>query len=314
VPRTSKVDQAFYEVIEVYDIDGISKISGLVIADFTLSSYKNGVLDATLTWAATEIGSTGDYLFTLAAGYESKGYWTSYFYVEETETMHRTDIEVRTNDIDTVAASLAATTGSEAVTFTLLDTGNSNVAIPDALINVFGSDGSTLITYGRTDSAGQLDVTLDSDDYIARMFKPGVSFTATAFTVAEGGGAVALTGVGVAISAPADPSLCRIYSDFLAQDGTALADFKVTVANLYQPDTSSGLAVVEKYTEYLTDAAGHLEFDVVQGTRIRVAFLKTKLTREFVVPNEPVSNLLTLFGDATDAFQVVKTFNVVKAV
>jgi len=43
----------------------------------------------------------------------------------------------------------------------------------------------------------------------------------------------------------------------------------------------------------------------VRGSRVKVAFITTPLTREFVVPDKPVESLLTVFGAATDAFQVV---------
>jgi hypothetical protein len=55
-----------------------------------------------------------------------------------------------------------------------------------------------------------------------------------------------------------------------------------------------------------SDVNGHVEFDMVQGTRIRVNFITTRVSRDLDVPQQPSANVLTLIGNKKDAFAVVK--------
>jgi len=313
--RTTKTGDAFYEVISVFDFDGVSRLSGLTQSDFTVSFYKDGVAQ-TITSTIAEIGSTGEYLLTVADGFSSKGFWIVSTYLGETEDTFRTDIEVRSQDIDAVytlvgTIDAAAITGLESVVLTAVDTNNSDAPIQGMLVNIWNSTSTTLLTYATTDSLGQISFSIDAGDYVAKCFKAGVSVSDQDITVASSSSSVqnfTISAQSVAVSAPSSPNLCRLYADFIDQAGSAVSGFKVTVTNLFseQSASSSGLSIVGNSNTYESNSLGHVEFDVVIGAKIQIALVGTGLTREITVPDQATGNILTLLGDASDPFTVVE--------
>jgi hypothetical protein len=195
----------------------------------------------------------------------------------------------------------------ELVTITLLDTAHGDVPVPDALVNVYDSTGAVFVTSQRTDVSGEASFTLAADTYVIRPYKPGLVASEESLVVADTGGLTPQAfDVGVentVVSPPASPTLCRLYADFVTQGGEPLEQFKLQVENLFSP---ASLGVMGGSDVHETNASGHVEFDLVRGAHVRVAFLTTPLTRDFVVPDVPVADLLTVFGDASDAFQIVK--------
>jgi len=309
--RTSKVGEAFCDVLTVFDFDGVSTVSGQTTGDFTLRFSKNSVPMPGVAYTIQELGTTGDYVVDVPAGFPSVGLWVVTVVVAYNGSTWRSAVEVRVRDIDGVYdVIVAGGSGVETVNLTVEDGANGNVPIPDILVNIYDATGVTLVTFGRTDASGGLQVLLDGGSYVLRLYKPGVSCDETTVVVANTGGvtaqAVTVVCASILIAPPAAPTLCRMYADFVTQDGLPFFQFKLQVENLFDPANPSGLAVIESVRGYSTDSNGHVEFDIVRGSRIRVAFVTTPLTREFVVPDKPVESLLTVFGAATDAFQVVK--------
>lgn len=305
--RTSKVGEAYYDTLTVFDFDLISTVPGQVQSDFTVSFYRDGNSVPAPAHTITEIGSSGVYALEVPGGFSSTGVWAISAFVEYNGSTWGSSVEVRTHDIDDVYdVIVAGGSGMEPVTVTVLDSANANVPVPDLLINVYDDTGTALITYGRTDSSGQLDLLLDADTYILRMFKPGVASDEETILVPAGGDSFTIYVASIIVAPPPLPTLCRLYANFLSQEGLPFEKFKLQVHNLFDPNSSSGLAVVDSVRAHETDSNGHVEFDVVRGARVKVVFITTPMSREFLVPDAPTANLLTLFGSATDAFRVVK--------
>jgi hypothetical protein len=289
-------------VIPVYDFDETSKISGQADTDFSVSFYHEGV-EESLDFTITEIGTTGDYLLEIADGFPDTGFWVINVQIDFNLSFWRTDVEVHAHDIDDVFLLISANIGSEPVTIHVVD--QSDQDLPDVLVNIFNSSG-TFLTSGRTDADGVLETTLDPGDYVIRLFSRGISFDIEEITVPEGGGEFEITGNIVGVSPPSDPQLCRLFADFVDLAGEAVEGFRIRVSNLFDPSADEGLAVVEGVEDHESDEDGHIEFDVVKGARLRVAFIGTKLVRTFTVPDESTANLLELMGQNTDNFAVVK--------
>jgi hypothetical protein len=309
--RTAKLNEAFYSILTVFDLDGTTPVSGQTISDFTVRFSLNDAPVAGVVYTITEVGTTGDYVINVPAGFPSKGLWAVTATIAYNGSTWRDEVEVRAHDIDDVYdVIVAGGSGVEQVTLTVVDTANANIPVPDALVNVYDATGAVLVTFQRTDTSGEASVLLDAGDYVIRVYKPGISCDDDTITVADTGGltpqAFTIECASVIVAPPASPMVCRLYADFITQDGLPFEQFKLKVENLYDPESSSGLAVIEAVRTYETDSNGHVEFDIVRGARVRVAFITTPLTREFVVPDKPVESLLTVFGAATDAFQVVK--------
>lgn len=186
-----------------------------------------------------------------------------------------------------------------------LDQTNGNEPSQNLLVTVFEEDGTTLVTYGRTGLSGSISVVLPPGTYILRTFKLGVTSTEETVTFSTSG--TLLFYVSTTLTAPPpSPQVCRLYANFVSLDGTPYKQFKLQIQSLFDPMAANGLAVVEKTFNVETDDAGHVEFDVVRGARIRVTFVTTPLSREIVVPNKGIENLMTAMGAATDAFRVVR--------
>jgi hypothetical protein len=302
--RQSKTGDAFTTVITVFDFDGSSRVSGQVEGDFDLEFYRDGVEVAAPSYDITEIGVTGDYLITLADGL-TKGVWTVNATVSYNNSVWRDIIEVRDLDVDAIYSMfIASGTGTETVNITVTNSAD-DLPIAGVRVNIYDDTGTAFITWGSTGANGIASFDLDSGDYLARFFKPGFYATYEEFEVTTGPMVVSVEASTVQVTAPAQPNLCRLYADFLNQGGQAVEGFRVQVTNLHRPSESSNLGVVQNVATHETDEEGHLEFDVVQGTRIKVNFITTRVNREFVVPSQPSANLLTLVGDKKDAFAIV---------
>ena len=309
--RTAKADETFYDVLTVFDFDLVSTVSGQTPADFTVRFSRNDVATPGIVFTIQEIGTTGDYALKVAAGFPITGLWVVSVEVAYNGSTWRSEVEVRAHDIDDVYdVIIAGGSGMETTNLTVIDTLHGDIPIPDVLVHVYDATGTILVTFQRTNTSGVATILLDPGTYKIRLYKPGISSAEQTVVVVDTGGTTpqdfTIEAEAVIVAPPASPMLCRLYADFITQDGLPFHQFKLSVQNLFDPMSSSGLAVIEATRQYQTDANGHIEFDVVRGTRIRVAFITTPLTREFVVPNEPVQSLLTVFGAATDAFQVVK--------
>lgn len=300
--RTAKVGEAFYDAVTVLDFDEYTPISGQHGLDFTLKFAHNGLEVTGVVYIINEVDSSGVYSVEVPDGFDAAGFWCITCWVHYNESVWQTLVEVSEHDIDDVYDLIVGTEGMEVVILHTID--NHSVSVPDALVHVYDETGTVLITFGRTDPSGLLEITLDEDDYIVRVYKPAYNFPAYDLTVPHGGGHFDIPGSSYAVDPPPSPSLCRVYADFVTMAGEPLAGFRIRVENLYDPNHSwgTGVAVMESRREYTADDNGHIEFDVVRLTRVRVAFVGTSLSRDVVIPDEAVANLTTIFGQATDNF------------
>lgn len=304
--RTVKTGEAFVDIVPVFDFDQVSRVSGQVAGDFTVAVYKDGELAVGYDPAVSEIEGTGNYAFTLADGFPDVGFYVLDIQILYNESSWRIDVEVRVHDIDSVFYVLSGGYGTEEVLLTLVDTNQDDAPIVDALVNVLSPDGDTFVTFGRTDSAGQVVFALDEGDYTLRLYSPGYAFDVEAITVADGGLVQTITGASAGVDAPSNPEACRLYAYFYSMDGAAVEGFRVKASNLYDPSSVSGMSVIEGEQTVASDADGLVQVDVVQGTRLKVSFIGTKFTRTITVPSTPTASLLTLMGQNTDAFRVVR--------
>ena len=301
--RQAKKTEAFRTVITVFDFDGTSRVSGQLTGDFEIEFLFNGA--AAPAYTIAEIGSTGDYLLEVTNGFPAKGTWTVTAVVSYNDSLWRDVVEVRDLDVDEIYAMfIASGTGTEKVTITVTD--DNNEPVPAVRINLYDDTATAFITWNTTGPNGTAIFDLDSGDYIARFFKPGFIATQEDFEVVTGPMVVSIDASVVQVSSPAQPNLCRLYADFIDQAGQPVEDFKVQVTNLHKPSDSANLGVVQRVKVYESNSDGHVEFDIVQGTRIRVNFVTTRISRNLRVPKTPSANLFTLIGDKKDAFAVVK--------
>ena len=304
--RTARRGIQFFDIFTVFEADGETPRSGETV--FAVRFTRDNTAQ-TLTYTITEVGTTGDYILEIPAGFPTNGVWSVTVVPAFNNTTWRSEVEVRDEDVDSLAGLIGTSMGAEVVNFTYEDASNGNIPIPDLLVNIYDATGAVFITFGRTNPSGIASFLIDDGDYVIRGFKPGVACSDETITVLDTGGTTPQDFTfecdSVLVAPPSSPQLCRLYADFLSFDGLPFENFKLKVENLYDP-IPEVVAVVERVRNYESDAAGHVEFDVVRGTKLRVAFETTPWVRDLEVPDKPVENLLTAMGLATDVFQVVK--------
>lgn len=174
-------------------------------------------------------------------------------------------------------------------------------AIVDAMMSIYDSTLTNLITSGRTNGNGVLAVSVPDGTYKVLGFANGYAFSAVSVTV-NGATGSTVTGTKQVISSPGSPDLCRVYLFLRDLDGSPLANAQVVAGNLFAQGTENvgGVEVTK-----LTDAQGLVYFDLVQGLRVRFSVKGTSISRIVEIPAVAQQNLMTLAGFQTDAFAQV---------
>ena len=281
--RTAKLNTAFTDTIQV----------GVTGQTVTATFYVNGALASPQpAHSVAEIGSTGLYSLAVTSGLATAGHWTVVAAAAPGSTTHYREYEVTTYTTDELYTLVSGQVGANSMTITVSDGAS---AVPGMNVNVYNSANTVFLAAGVTDASGQITFVLDAGSYKLRLYKLGIATTSADLTItADATQTTTVVVAATSVTAPTTPSVCKLFADFVKLDGTAISGMIVRVENLYQ--VTANMNVAERETKYSTSTLGHVEFDVVQGT---------KITREITVPATATSNLLTLMGAATDPFVVV---------
>ena len=116
---------------------------------------------------------------------------------------------------------------------------------------------------------------------------------------------IAVTATPLSVSPPSAAGVCRLYIFFVKLDGSPAENVRLTAANRYVT-VGSDQFVYEGENTVLSDATGLAQLDVVQGTKVRVSIHDALYVREITVPGTSSANLLTVLGETSDAFTVVR--------
>lgn len=303
--RKAKRNSGFYEIFSAYDFDGITKLSGLTVGNggLSLKVYKNDteITDQSIT--ISEFSTSGNY--SLTTTFTSKGYWVIFVNIIDSDSSQviqtqRIDIQVDTYTVDDVynatGSGEESGVGSETVTLTVSDSEGS--VIPQVAINIFNANKTAFITFGSTNTSGQRIFNLDPGIYKLTLFLFGYSFTETDLTVTDTSGltpqTLGITAETLNVVAPSAPGVCRIFGDFVLQNGSSVGGTKVSVTNLYDPSDPTGFSVVEETKIYTANATGRIQFDIVQGVRVQITIISTNVAVNVTIPNQAVANLFDI--------------------
>ena len=310
--RTTKITEDFYEILTVFELDGETPITGLSSSNFTIAVYKNGVSES-LSPTVSEIGS-GHYLITFTGGFSTKGYRMITSVCDANGILYRTDLQVTEKDIDDVYTAVVnslSSSGTKTLNITVQD--NNGAAVSGASINILNSADTAIVSFGNTDGNGLLSVSINPGTYIIKVHSPGNSFS-PATTVVDNSNSqdVTITGTTVSVTAPSDPTLCRLFADFVNSSGVPVQNFKIVVTSSFSAGENS-FAIVSGSTTHTSDVNGHIEFDAIRGATIEVVFLNSTINKIITVPDSAVANLITVMdisssssgSGAANPFQVV---------
>lgn len=169
----------------------------------------------------------------------------------------KTSVAALTNT--TISGVASGGSGAYAVTVTVKNSGA--VAIQNATVRLTqGANSYTAVT----NASGVASFSLDAATYTRSITASGYSFTPDTIVVTAAANFNA-TMTTVAVTPPADPSLCAVYGTFLAADGSPMVgaeiEFALVKANA---DGSGNLVVADTYTG-TTDANGLLNVELVRN-------------------------------------------------
>lgn len=105
---------------------------------------------------------------------------------------------------------------------------------------------------------------------------------------------------------PLAASLITATIDLVALDGTPMADTLITISNAYDATALvvSSHGVLGESVEFHTDASGHGEIDLVEGSIVDVSISGTGITRQITVPVGATFDLMASVAAADDLFQI----------
>ena len=160
--------------------------------------------------------------------------------------------------------------GASTVTITIEDQDTNPV--PGASVQIWNSGDTVLISYGTTDSNGEVVLSADDGAYLVKIVKAGYSFSQENLTV-SGNTSETYSGSTTTIPATVDPTLCRLYEYVRKQDGdfpTTFTGYCKIVSLPYDYNTSiySGAIAAGVYD----NVSGLIYWDVPREAIVQVKF------------------------------------------
>jgi len=212
-----------------------------------------------------------------------------------------TPAQVR-DEINAVVAGLAAVSGS-AVVLTSGTTGRASSIEIVSGGTPLGWDAETLV-YGK-----DARVTLVSATY-SYTYQDASGSTEYRYkwrTSADGANPISSFSLPIYGSEPpliAGANLSVAQATFVDVQGKPIRT-KIIVGVVNTPQSLSGYIVgIQTPLVFETDDSGFVQFTLVRGAKVRVAFEGTPFVKEITIPNAATFNLLTELGNAPDAFTV----------
>lgn len=258
-------------------------------ASFALDLGTTGLtLKARLTTAGTIAASdlTGTFYADGAGGYEFRTsaipdgtramlvFYTGTFSVDFTSvTVYaRASInpqELENADVKTSSVSGSGGSGSGAYAITITVTDTDDNELQNAHVSL--TEGSNVFT-ATTDADGLASFSLDAATYTVAIVKGGYTYTPITLVVTEAD-AVTLEMTAMAVTAPSDPTLCRIYGWVRSTaNGRAMAGVQLTATRTpATAATVNGSIAIGSRKSAISDANGLVQLDVPQTDQIVLA-------------------------------------------
>ena len=173
--------------------------------------------------------------------------------------------------------------GSNTVALTIKDGSGNNIV--EAAIEVYDAVGTTFYEKKFSNSSGQGIFQLDDGSYTIKIHKSGFTFTDTVIVV-SGALAQAITGTALVITAPSDPTLCRIYVYVKYPNNTIPSALITGLKVVELPEFISGIGYAgDLETGQYDSVTGLLYWDVVQGATARISVKELGIdNKKIIIP------------------------------
>ncbi len=197
------------------------------------------------------------------------------------------------DDIQSSVDILTGGAGAYNVTIHCKDSSNADIAGAKISVHNSGNDDSPLIATGTTDTSGNATVNLDAGTYTVRAYKAGQVFANITPTISASG-SEEMTGVGVIITPPSDPELCRLHLFPITLDNQDVTGLTINITSAEKLTKVNGEFIKNGVGTFTYDSATTPDsyyFDAVQGTVARVTCDELGLDHEVTVPAESTKDL-----------------------
>jgi hypothetical protein len=180
--------------------------------------------------------------------------------------------------------------GSNTLTLTIRD--DSGSLLSGVFVDICSSDNTSVFERKISNSSGQTSHSVDDGTYYIRLIKSGYSFTSTTIMISSNT-SQDYTMTALTISAPTDPTLCRIYTYLTEPDGThpttVEAEFRISTL----PTTTTGYYSKTTLEGIYNSSTGVVYFDVIRLATGKVhipKFIEDKIT----VPDQATAEINSL--------------------
>lgn len=313
--RTIIVNEQFVDTFPVFGIDGHTKISGLLPADFDFSFRFNGELIAQPSFVFDEPNNDGEYRLTVAPGeFDQLGYYQIEVLVHANNQIWGVGIQSIDNLMDVIQGIFM---GTETVSINVVD--SLAAPITDVIVQVFDLTMSRLIQGGRTNQPlGRFATTLDPGSYKVVLSKSLTNFTNPyRLTVSDTGGLTpqefSMEGAPLTVSPPSSPQLCCVYGYLQSVTGQYSDKYQVMIEGVGKSQRSyvAGTGAIDSEPQGVAadsktirpdKRTGIWEINLVRGAYVRIRIECQGVDKVFRVPQEAMVNFKDLDTMDTGGF------------
>lgn len=188
------------------------------------------------------------------------------------------------NKLDTILTA-AGVTGSSTITITITD---NDIPIQDVYVEIWNSGLTAIVTYGITDSNGQVQKTTIDGTYKVKVRKGGYSFNDPFDLTVSGDTTVTYEGITYVIEPASDLSLCRIYGYIVNGKKEGIEGVTVSAVPYDSPTLIEGTnSVVSPETiEVITISTGEFVTDLIRNVKYTINISEIGFRKTVLIPNE----------------------------
>jgi hypothetical protein len=176
--------------------------------------------------------------------------------------------------------------GSSTVTITITD--GAAIPIQNAYIEIWNVGLTAVVTYGTTDSNGQVQKTADDGTYKVKARKGGYTFNDPFNLTVSGDTAMTYTGATYIIDPASDVDLCRLYGYIVNGKKEAIEGITVSAVPYDSPtliDATNSVVSPESIDE-ITTSTGEFTIDLIRNVKYTISISEIGFRKTVLVPNE----------------------------
>lgn len=176
--------------------------------------------------------------------------------------------------------------GSSTVTITITD--GDDIPIQDVYVEIWNSGLTAVVTYGTTDSNGQVQKTADDGVYKVKTRKGGYTFNDPFDLTVSGDTSDTYTGTTYIIDPASDVDLCRLYGYIVNGRKEAIEGITVSAVPYDSPTLidATNSVVSPASIDEITTSTGEFIIDLIRNVKYTITISEIGFRKTVLVPNE----------------------------